>query len=449
MKAVSDPVNPHRPDNPHRKVWAIAGPAIVANSAAPLVGLVDTWVIGHLPDAVHLAAVSVGAMVFTYIFWAFGFLRMSTTGLAAQAHGKGDDDQLRRVIIRSLSIGLLIALALVCLQRPIFDIAMITLTPPEATKVHFAAYFDIRIWAAPASLFIYGINGYLIGTARAKAALLLQLVLNISNGLLNLLFVMGLDMGVAGIALGSLIAEWLAAMLGLVMLSRHMGLKALLEAARQGQTWATDKMKRLINTNGYIFVRTLLLMTALGMVTRKAGDLGAESLAASHVLSTFLLLISLGLDGFAYAAEALAGAAYGKGGRDDFKRWVRISFFWVGLAAVLYTAGFALFGKTLVFTLTDIEGVRTAATGALHVLVWLPLIAFACYQYDGIYIGATAGGAMMVTMAVAFAAFMLVVGPFTTHWGLEGLWWSVAVFMGTRGLAQALYYPRIERQLSA
>ncbi|WP_417456318.1 MATE family efflux transporter [Kordiimonas sp.] len=436
-------------DNPHKKVWAIAGPAILANSAAPLVGLVDTWVIGHLPNAVHLAAVSVGAMVFTYIFWAFGFLRMSTTGLAAQAHGQEDDDQLRRVIIRSLSIGLMIALFLVCLQRPIFDIAIITLTPPEATKAHFAAYFDIRIWAAPASLFIYGINGYLIGTARAKAALVLQLVLNICNGLLNLLFVLGLDMGVAGIALGSLIAEWLAALLGLIMLSRHMGLKALLITARQSQTWAADKIKRLINTNGYIFVRTLMLMTALGMVTRKAGDLGAENLAASHVLSTFLLLISLGLDGFAYAAEALAGAAYGKGVRHDFRRWVRISFFWVGLAAVIYTLGFGLLGQPLIYMLTDIEGVRTAATGALHVLIWLPIIAFACYQYDGIYIGATAGGAMMVTMAIAFAAFMLTVGPFTAAWGLEGLWWSVAVFMGTRGLTQAIYYPRIERQLTA
>ncbi|WP_417449084.1 MATE family efflux transporter [Kordiimonas sp.] len=435
--------------HPHKRIWAIAGPAIIANSSAPLVGLVDTWVIGHLPNALHLAAVSVGAMVFSYIFWAFGFLRMSTTGMVAQAHGQKDDDQLRRVMVRAAMLGLLIGTILLLLQPQIFSLALAALTPPKSTEALFRAYFDIRIWSAPASLMIYAINGYLIGVARARTALMLQLVLNITNGVLNLVFVLGLDMGVSGIALGSLIAEWLACLFGLVLLFRALGLGATLAAARQRLTWSADKLLKLLNTNGFIFIRTLMLMTALGLVTREAGKLGAAELAASHVLSTFLMLISLGLDGFAYAAEALAGAAYGRKNRREFRAWVKVTFLWVALAAVFYTLGFALFGEALIYTLTDIAAVRDAATYSLPVLVALPVIAFACYQYDGVYIGATAGGAMMGTMAIAFAAFLLVLAPLTDAYGLMGLWLAVGIFMGMRGLAQAVYYPRIERRLDA
>ena len=435
-------------NHPHRKIWAIAGPAIVANSSAPLVGLVDTWVIGHLPEAVHLAAVSLGAMLFSYIFWAFGFLRMSTTGLIAQAHGRDDISAIRHIMVRSLCLGLMIALVLLLLQNLLFDAATLALSPPDSTISLFAAYFDIRIWSAPAALLVYSVIGYLIGTTRAKSVLVLQLVLNLTNGGLNLLFVLGFGLGVRGIAYGSLIAEWLTALVGLGMLAKSLDIRALVSAACDRATWASAKLLRLLSANGFIFIRTLMLMTALGLVTRKAGTMGEASLAASHVLSTFLLLISLGLDGFAYAAEALAGAAFGKGVRRDFRAWVKVSFYWVAGAAVFYSVAFALFGETLVLALTDIDAVRAAALDALPVLVFLPVIAFACYQFDGIYIGATAGAAMMGTMAVAFVFFIMVIGPLTENFGLFGLWLAVAAFMGARGLAQALYYPQLERALS-
>ncbi|WP_262692370.1 MATE family efflux transporter [Kordiimonas aestuarii] len=436
-------------NHPHKRIWAIAGPAIIANSSAPLVGLVDTWVIGHLPGARYLAAVSIGAMIFSYLYWAFGFLRMSTTGLIAQAHGRGDSDQIARILTRALLTAVAIGTLLVMFQGPIHVLTLEALDPPPTTIRLFSDYFAIRVWALPAALLSYAITGYLIGTAQATRALYVQLVLNIANAALNLFFVLGLALDVRGVALGSLIAEWLAVAVGLLFVVRSLGGVRLAAALSSPMTYDLGKMKKLLSVNGYIFARTLLLILAFALMTRQAAALGQIPLAASHVLNTFLMLIALGLDGFAYAAEALSGAAYGRGARLEFRAWVRYGLLWSGLAAVVYSTGFGFFGTALIHTLTNIEPVRAAAAGALPVLALLPLIAFWCYLYDGIYIGATAGGAMLGTAAVAAASFIMVLDPLTDRYGLTGLWIAMAVFLAMRGLAQAVYYPRIERRLAA
>ena len=434
---------------PNRRIWAIAGPAIIANSSAPLVGLVDTWVVGHLPGAVHLAAVGVGATIFSFLFWGFGFLRMSTTGLIAQAFGLSDTDGMARTLLRSALLGLVIAAVLLVLQKAIYWAGSNVLLPPESTKGHLKDYFFIRIWSAPAVLFVYSLTGYLLGTAQAKAALWLQLILNICNGLLNLLFVLGFGMGVAGIALGSLIAEWLAAGFGFYLLFKHFGLKPLRAAFTDQKTWHLDKLKKLLSTNAYIFLRTLLLMIALALITRKAATLGEAALAANQVLMTFLLLISLGLDAFAHAAEAFVGAAYGKADKKEMRFWIVRTSLWASGIAGLYSLGFFFGGQALVMTLTDIEPVRAAARIALPVMVLMPVFAVWCYQFDGIYIGMTAGRGMLATMAIAFIIYVSVMPTLTATYGLKGLWLAVMVFMSTRGLAQLIYYPRIERQLDA
>lgn len=430
-----------------RQVWAIAGPAIIANSSAPLVGLVDTWAIGHLPGAQHLAAVGVGATVFSYLFWAFGFMRMSTTGLVAQANGRGDRDGMMRTVVRSLIFGGLMAVGLILLQGPLFGLSLLALAPPDAAAALYGDYFRIRIWSAPAVLVTYGITGWLIGIKRAKSALSVQLVLNISNGILNLTFVIGFGMGVKGIALGSLLAETLAALVGLTMLAGFFGGGALKEALVSKALWRLRGFTSLAGTNGFIFVRTLLLMTALSLVTREAGLLGESTLAASHVMMVFMLLISLGLDAFAYAVEALAGAAYGKGARDDFRAWVAVTTKWALIASLFYTALFWLLGSQIIAGLTDVLSVRAVAASALPAMIWLPIVSVWCYQFDGIFIGATAARAMMVTMMISFAAFIAAVGPLTDAYGLLGLWLAVLVFTGARGLTQAVYYPRIVREL--
>lgn len=433
--------------NADKRIWAIAGPAILANSSAPLVGLIDTWVIGHMPNAVHLAAVGVGASVFSLLFWAFGFLRMSTTGLIAQAHGQKDADQIARIFVRSSMLGAIIALILLAFQAFIFSLSITALVPPENTQPYFAQYFTIRIWSTPAVLFVYTLNGYLIGTAQAKAALYLQLILNILNAVLNLLFVLGLGMGVAGIALGSVIAEWSAVIVGLYFVSRKLGFPPLKAAATSGQTWIWDKVKKLAATNGYIFLRTLLLMTALALITRNAAKLGDTALAASQVLNVFLLLIALGLDGFAYAAEALAGAAYGKESKAEFRFWVKRTSLWAFAAAAVYSLFFLIFGETIISTLTNIEPVRKEAFAVIFLMGLMPVMAVWSYQFDGIYIGATAGKGMLITMVFAFLAYILALEYFGENHGLEGLWTAVVIFMTARGIAQILYYPRLEKSL--
>ena len=433
---------------PHRRIWAIAGPAILANSSAPLVGLVDTWAVGHLPGAVHLAAVGLGSIIFTYILWAFGFLRMGTTGMVAQARGSGDNDVLIATVWRSAALALLLGGIMLVFQEAILALSLQALAPPENVASVASEYFRIRIWAAPATLLFYAITGILFGLALTRVILWLQLLLNITNAILNLIFVIGLDMGVPGVALGTLIAQLLATAAGVVVVWRTLGGAALMAGLVHKITWHLGEFRRLVAVNGFIFVRTIFLMTALALIVKKSGALGEAEMAASHVVNQYMLLMALGLDGFAHAAEALVGAAYGDGRKAVFRRWVTLTTFWAIIASAAYALFFWLAGNGITALLTDIETIRVMVAGVMPLVVALPVIAVWSYQFDGVYIGATAGAAMMGTMGIAFAVYLLILDPMTNEWGLPGLWGAVFVFMGVRGLAQALWMPRIEAGLS-
>ncbi|MEE4173429.1 MAG: MATE family efflux transporter [Xanthomonadales bacterium] len=432
----------------HRRVWTIAFPAILANSSAPLVGLVDTWAVGHLPGAVHLAAVGLGSVIFNFLFWAFGFLRMGTTGLVAQAHGRGDSQELGRVVARSCALALAFGALLWVLQEPIWRLGLAALAPPADVVTVTEAYYDLRIWAAPASLLVFAISGVLFGLGKTTAVLVLQVALNLGNAVLNVWFVVGLELGVPGVALGTLIAQWLAALLGLWLLWRIPAVSRGLGVLRDRATWILSSFRPLLVLNGFIFLRTILLMIALTLIMREAAGLGETAMAASHVLNQYLLLISLGLDGFAHAAEAQAGAAWGHGRKTEFRRWVRVSGAWAFVASLAYAALFWWAGDGITAMLTDIEAVRRATAAVMPLVAALPVVAVACYHFDGVFIGATAARAMLGTMAVAFVVYVLILGPMTTRWGLAGLWGAVLVFMAVRGLTQALWYPRLLRRLA-
>jgi MATE family multidrug resistance protein len=433
----------------HRRVWAIAFPAILANSSAPLVGLVDTWAVGHLPGAVHLAAVGLGSVIFNFLFWAFGFLRMGTTGLVAQAHGRGDRPELGRIVARSCALAAVLGLVLWLLQAPIWRLSLAALAPPEDVAEITSAYFDLRIWAAPASLLVFALSGVLFGLGRTTAVLVLQVALNLGNAILNVWFVVGLDLGVPGVALGTVIAQWLAVLLGAWLLWSIPAVRDGLGVLRERDTWGLPAFRPLLVLNGFIFLRTILLMVALTLVMREAAGLGETAMAASHVLNQYLLLISLGLDGFAHAAEAQAGAAWGHGRKAEFQRWVRVSGAWAFLASVAYAAVFWWGGAAITAALTDIEAVRAAVAGVLPLVAALPVVAVASYHFDGVFIGATAAKAMLGTMSVAFVTYLLILEPMTDRWGLAGLWGAVLVFMAVRGLTQALWYPRLLARLPA
>lgn len=440
-------MNNNQSPNTHRTIIAIAFPAILANSSAPMVGLVDTWAIGHLPDPAYLAAIGLGSVIFNFILWAFGFLRMSTTGIIAQAKGQNDDELLVAGIWRSIALALALGILLLGLQDIILIVALKALAPPDSVAGLTQEYFQIRIWATPAALVIYAVSGVLFGLARTRAILVQQLVLNITNAILNIIFVVGLGMGVAGVAWGTLIAQWLAAVVGIQILVKIIGLKRLLEGFKNTQTWLLSGFKKLIAINGFIFIRTILLMTALSLVMRGAGGLGEVEMAASHVVMQYMLLISLGLDGFAHATEALAGAAWGNGKAVEFRRWVKLTSVWAIAASLVYALGFLLGGNAVTALLTDIAGVRLLVESLMPLIIAMPVVAVACYQFDGVYIAATAGAGMMVTMAVAFAVYILVLNPMTVRWGLGGLWGAVLVFLALRGVAQAIWYPKLESKL--
>jgi len=433
--------------HPHKTIIAIALPAILANSSAPLVGLVDTWAIGHLPDPAYLAAIGLGSVIFNFIFWAFGFLRMGTTGIIAQAHGRDDMESLIAGIWRSIALALALGAVLLLLQDLILLLAVKALAPPQSVTRLTAEYFHIRIWAAPATLLVYAVSGVLFGLAKTGAVLVQQLVLNITNAILNVIFVVVLGLGVPGVALGTLIAQWFAAFVGLWLLVQFFGLHNLLAGLRNTRTWLVSGLGKLIAVNGYIFIRTILLMTALSLIMRVAGDLGEVEMAASHVAMQFMLLISLGLDGFAHATEALAGSAWGNGKVAVFRHWVKLTGIWALATSLVYAVGFWLAGNAITGVLTDISAVRQGVGELMPLIIALPVVAVACYQFDGVYIAATAGAAMMVTMALAFAVYILALSPMTTRWGLEGLWAAVLVFMAARGIAQAVWYPRLESKL--
>ena len=437
----------HHADNTHARVLAIAGPAILANSSAPLVGLVDTWAVGHLPGAVHLAAIGLGSVIFNYLFWAFGFLRMGTTGLVAQAWGKGDRGELGRVVLRSSVLALVIGVLLLVFQEIILALSLRAMAPPGDVAAITAEYFEIRIWAAPATLLVYAVSGVLFGLGKTRAVLGLQLFLNITNGVLNVTFVVGLGMGVPGVALGTLIAQWLSAGVCIWMISNILGVPSLLAAIRDSQTWLMAQFKKLVVINGFIFIRTIFLMTALALIMREAATLGEVGMAASHVVNQYFLLMALGLDGFAHAAEALAGAAWGHGKREEFRRWVRLAGLWAFVASIIYAVLFWLAGNGITALLTDIEAVRNLTAELMPLVIALPVVAVWCFHFDGVYIGATAAAAMMVTMGLSFALYLAILGPMTEAWGLQGLWGAVLVFMAIRGIAQALWYPRMVAQL--
>jgi len=344
-------------------------------------------------------------------------------------------------------LALFFGLLLLIFQEALLLLALQAMAPPQNVTPITSEYFHIRIWAAPATLLVYAITGVLFGLAKTRVILWLQLLLNVSNGVLNVTFVIGLGMGVAGVAWGTLIAQLLTAVASVWVISRIYGTRTLLAAIRDSSTWVYARFRQLVMVNGFIFIRTIFLMTALALVMRVAAGMGEVEMAASHVLHQYMMLIALGLDGFAHASEALAGAAWGRSHRAQFRRWVVLTGFWSLLASLAYSLFFWLAGNSITALLTDIESVRVLTASLLPLVVALPVIAVWSYLFDGVYVGATAAAAMMVTMGIAFVIYLLLLEPMTQTWGLHGLWGAVLIFMGVRGLSQALWYPRLERQL--
>ncbi|MDN5864462.1 MAG: MATE family efflux transporter [Gammaproteobacteria bacterium] len=429
------------PDGAHRRIFAIALPMIASNLTVPLLGLVDTAVIGHLASPAYLAAVAVGATIFSFLFLGLNFLRMATTGVTAQALGRDDVSGVRRALGQSVLIALGLAAALLILQWPLEQIALALLGPDPAVRESASTYFLIRIWSAPAVLVNYALIGWFLGMQNARAPLLVMALTGILNMALDIAFVWGFGWKVAGVAAGTLIAAYAGAFLSIALaaglLSRYPG------GWREADLGNRKAFGHLLSINGNILVRSLALMFVFGFFTAAGARLGTVILAANALLLNFQNVLSYALDGFAHAAEALSGRAIGAGEREDFDRVLKAALVWSLALAVIFTGIWAGAGEAIIRLLTDLPEVREAAKRYLPWVVLLPLVAVWAFLLDGIYIGATRAAAMRNSMLVSAFACFLPAWYLSRSLGNDGLWLALVVFFAARALTMATGFPRL------
>ncbi len=427
----------------HAEVLAIALPITLSNATVPLIGFVDTAVVGQLGVPHLMGAVAIGAVIFNMLYWTFSFLRMGTTGLTAQALGAGQNREIAGHLLRALMVALVCGAGLVLLQVPV-RLGAFWLTGGSAQVLDAAtSYFNIRIWAAPAGLVNFALLGWLIGLGRAGVAFLLQLFLNLMNIALALLFGLVLEGGVAGVAWGALVAENVAALTGLVIavrIARGMGARApLLDALDAG------KLKRSLAINGDLVVRSLTGYAALIVFTSEGARAGDVTLASNALLFSIMAIAIYLLDGFAFAAEALVGRSVGARDRAGFDRAVRISTLWAGLFAVMLGLVIWIAGPFIIATSAKSPEVQAAA---LAFLIWValgPIAGVWCFQLDGIFTGATRTrdmrNMMIVSIGVFFVAFLILGRAFGNH----GLWASYMVLFIVRAITLGARMPSLVR----
>jgi MATE family multidrug resistance protein len=428
-----------------RAIWAIALPMIISNLSVPLVGLVDTAVMGHQNQPEYLAAVTIGATVFSFIFMGLNFIRMGTTGVAAQAIGRGDGTALRTVLGQALLLAATLGALLIVLQGPLAQLALTAIAPEIEVGEFAQIYIGTRIWGAVATLGNFALIGWFLGAQNARAPLFIMLTTNIANIGLDLLFVVGLDMNIAGVALASVLGETGGFAVGLLMVARELSKHPGSWSRQAIVDWAGVAKLARINTN--IFIRTLALMFTFGFMTAWGARLGTTVLAVNGVLMNFQHLMSYGLDGLAHAAEALVGKAVGAGQRPAVRAAVRGTLAWSVLFGFGFTAVFALTGTGIVAALTNLDSVRQAAEGYLPWLILLPLVSLWSFAYDGIFIGATRAKEMRNAMMFSTVAVFLPACYLFSPLGNHGLWLAFTLFMLSRAITMAWLWRRLEPSL--
>ncbi len=424
---------------------AIAWPTTLAYLSTPLLGLIDTGVVGRLGDAAMLGGLAVGAILFDVVFTTFNFLRSSTTGLVAQALGAGDAAEQRVVVLRSLLLSVIMGFATLIAAPLVLLLGLMAMDVPPAVEAATRSYFTIRVLAAPLTLLNYSVLGWLLGLAQARLALLLQTVLNGTNIGLSILLGLVWGWGLEGVAWATVIAEGVAAGLGLFLVwSRLRSGKPADIGADSGATtygpivWShvfdTAALKRLFGVNFDIMVRSFCLLFAFAFFAAQGARYGEVTLAANAVLMNFFLVSGYFLDGFATAAEQLVGRAVGARYRPAFDRAVRLTLIWGFVLAGMATLVFWGTGHWLIDTLTTNEAVRAEARVYLVWAAITALVGVAAFQMDGVYIGATWSSDMRNMMLLSLVVFLVTWWVVTPLWGNHGLWLSLEVFLGIRGL---------------
>lgn len=429
----------------NRQLLALALPMILSNITIPLLGLVDTAVIGHLSDAYYLGGVALGATMITLILWLLGFLRMATTGLVAQAYGANDVLGQHKLLVQGVMLAVLLGGSAIALQAPILDLTLNLTQASSEVERYCREYFQVRVWSTPFALINLVMLGWLLGRQQPKAAMWQLMIANLANIVLDLLFVIGLAWGVKGAALASVIADMIAFAVALTMVLQQLRLSPAFRLADLLAHISWVGYGALLRLNRDIFIRSLCLQAAFAFMTFQGAGLGDNTVAANAVLLNLLLIISYSLDGIAYYAEAEVGRAYGQKQPQSLKDAVTLAWGWSALCALGFCVAFGLWGTQIIALLTSIEGVRATAQQYLVWLIVMPLIAFSSYLFDGVYIGAAKGKVMRNSMILAtFGAFFptwyLLQALLLPEHANHALWAAMAAFMLTRSLTLAGHY---------
>ncbi|NVK55825.1 MAG: MATE family efflux transporter [Alteromonadaceae bacterium] len=402
---------------------------ILANITTPLLGLVDTAVMGHMDSSAQLAGASIGALMLTQIYWVCGFLRMSATGMSAQARGEQQSAAIAKSFYQTSVIALLLGITILLCQAGILS-AGLWLAAPAADVAHFSTeYFNTRVWGAPAALVNMALTGWLVGQQKTTAVLIIQVVGNLLNAGLDIVLVWWLDWGVGGVALASVVAEYTMMCMALIV-----ALKQIHWYPPQLEWFDKTARKFLMKLNGDMLVRNLALQLCLAFLTIQGARYGQTATAVNAILMQFFVLIALGLDGIAYAVEATVGEAAGAKSARGVLIQTRRGLWWSGIFAIVYSVGFYCFGEAIVNLLTDLQPLQEAAYQYLPMMTALPLVAHWCFLYDGVFVGLTQGRAMRNTMLVSAALVFFPVWYVSQSLGNPALWWALLAFLLARGI---------------
>lgn len=423
----------------HKRILAIAIPIVISNATVPLLGLVDTGVVGQLGAAEPIGAVAIGALILSSVYWICGFLRMGTTGMTSQALGAEDNTEVAALLQRGLLVGFGFGLAVILLQWPLF-LGAFWLSPATAEVEELArSYMQIRVWSAPASIALYAVTGWLIAHERSRAVLALQLWMNGLNIVLDIVFVLGLGWGVEGVAIATFLAEWTGLVFGLWLCREGLallGLPAILDPVR---------IKRMIAVNGDILIRTLALQTIVVTFMFWGAGFGNLELAANQVLIQFISLVAFALDGFAFSSETLVGQSMGRRDKVGLRRAAIMTSVQGLVAAVLMALSFALFGGIIIDILTTAPDVREEARVFLPYMVIGTVLGLPAWMLDGIFIGATRSRDMRNMMLLSFGLYLILAFPLMSAFGNHGLWMALILSWIIRGVTLGARYPALER----
>lgn len=428
MSFISHPIS--------KDILHIAIPSIISNITVPLLGLVDVTIVGHLGAASYIGAIAVGGMLFNMIYWIFGFLRMGTGGLTSQAYGRNNYVEITSLLIRSLSISLLLALALLILQYPIRLAAFYFIDASPEVQELATRYFHICIWGAPAILGLYSFTGWFIGMQNTRFPMYIAIVQNLVNIGGSLLFVFAFGMKVEGVALGTLIAQYAGLFMAIILTIRHY--HSIRQHIDKQLLWERSAMVNFFKVNRDIFFRTLCVVAVTVFFTSTGAAYGDVVLAVNTILMQLFTLFSYIMDGFAYAGEALAGKHIGAKNQKGLHDTIRYLFYWGTTSAVLFTLLYLIGGEGFLHLLTNDETVINASSEYFYWVLAIPLAGFGAFLLDGICIGATATHVMLRSMIVAAGAFFITYFSLHGVCGNHALWLAFIIYLFLRGVMQAI-----------